>query len=162
MMMKKNILNLLQENARISANEIAARVGVDEATVEEIIKELEQSNIIKGYKAILNEEALDDNSTRALIEVKVTPQRDGGFDRAAKRICRFPEVTDCYLVSGDYDLRLEVKGRSLQEIASFVSGKLATIDGVISTATVFLLKKYKESGKILDDEEEYERLKVSP
>ncbi|QSH42590.1 Lrp/AsnC family transcriptional regulator [Lentisphaerota bacterium] len=160
--MKKNILNLLQENARISANEIAARVGVDEATVEEIIKELEQSNIIKGYKAILNEEALDDNSTRALIEVKVTPQRDGGFDRAAKRICRFPEVTDCYLVSGDYDLRLEVKGRSLQEIASFVSGKLATIDGVISTATVFLLKKYKESGKILDDEEEYERLKVSP
>ncbi|MCP3966473.1 MAG: Lrp/AsnC family transcriptional regulator [Lentisphaerae bacterium] len=161
-MVKKNILNLLRENARISAKEIGARVGVDEAKVEGIIKELEQSNIIKGYKAILNEGALDDNSTRALIEVKVTPQRDGGFDRAAKRICRFPEVTDCYLVSGDYDLRLEVTGSSLQEIASFVSGKLATIDGVISTATVFLLKKYKESGKILDDEEEYERLKVSP
>jgi DNA-binding Lrp family transcriptional regulator len=161
-MMKQSILNLLSENARISAEEIASRVGVEESKVEEIIKELEESNIIKGYKAILNEEALDDNLVRALIEVKVTPQREGGFDRVAKRISRFPEVTDCYLVSGDYDLRLEVKGTSLQEIASFVSGKLATIDGILSTATVFLLKKYKESGIIMDNEEKYERLKVSP
>jgi DNA-binding Lrp family transcriptional regulator len=161
-MMKQSILNLLSENARISAEEIASRVGVEESKVEEIIKELEESNIIKGYKAILNEEALDDNLVRALIEVKVTPQREGGFDRVAKRISRFPEVTDCYLVSGDYDLRLEVKGTSLQEIASFVSGKLATIDGILSTATVFLLKKYKESGRIMDNEEKYERLKVSP
>lgn len=160
--MKQSILNLLSENARISADEIASRVGVEESKVEEIIKELEESNIIKGYKAILNEEALDDNLVRALIEVKVTPQREGGFDRVAKRISRFPEVTDCYLVSGDYDLRLEVKGTSLQEIASFVSGKLATIDGILSTATVFLLKKYKESGRIMDNEEKYERLKVSP
>ncbi|MFA7229654.1 MAG: Lrp/AsnC family transcriptional regulator [Victivallaceae bacterium] len=161
-MVKKSIINILSENARISTAEIAVRVGVDEAKVEKIIKELEDKNVIKGYKAILNEEALHDNSVRALIEVKVTPQRDGGFDRVAKRISRFPEVSDLYLVSGDYDLRLEVKGNSLQEVAAFVSGKLATLEGIISTATVFLLKKYKESGKIMDNEEEYERLKISP
>lgn len=161
-MVKQSIIDILSENARISTAEIAVRVGVDEANVEKIIKELEDKNIIKGYKAILNEEALHDNYVRALIEVKVTPQRDGGFDRVAKRISRFPEVTDLYLVSGDYDLRLEVKGNSLQEVAAFVSGKLATLEGIISTATVFLLKKYKESGKIMDNEEEYERLKISP
>ncbi|MDD5697452.1 MAG: Lrp/AsnC family transcriptional regulator [Victivallaceae bacterium] len=160
--MKQNILELLSKNARISAAEIAARVGVEEAKVNELIRELEADNIIKGYKVILNEEALNKNIVRALIEVKVTPEREGGFDRIAKRLCRFPEVTDCYLISGDYDLRLEVKGNSLQDVAAFVAEKLSTIDGVISTATLFLLKKYKESGKILEEEEEYERLKVSP
>ncbi|MDD5597482.1 MAG: Lrp/AsnC family transcriptional regulator [Victivallaceae bacterium] len=162
MMMKDSILDLLSRNARISTAEIAARVGVTEAKVNELIKELEADNVIKGYKVILNEEALNENIVRALIEVKITPERGGGFDRAAKRICRFPEVTDCYLISGDYDLRLEVKGNSLRDVAAFVSEKLSTIDGVISTATLFLLKKYKESGKILEEEEEYERLKISP
>lgn len=160
--MKDHIIDLLSKNARISTAEIAARIGVEEEKVMELIEELEADNIIKGYKVILNEEALNEKIVRALIEVKVTPEREGGFDRAAKRLCRFPEVTDCYLISGDYDLRLEVKGNSLKEVAAFVAEKLSTIDGVVSTATLFLLKKYKESGKILEDEEEYERLKVSP
>ena len=160
--MKRSVLDLLSKNARISTAEIAARVGTDEETVAGIIKELEADKIIKGYNVILNEEALNEKIVRALIEVKVTPERDGGFDRAAKRLSRFPEVTDCYLISGDYDLRLEVKGNSLQDVAAFVAERLSTIDGVISTATLFLLKKYKESGKILEEEEEYERLKISP
>ena len=160
--MKKNILDLLSKNARISTAEIAAHIGVEEAKVKELIKELETDNIIKGYKIIINEEALNEKIVRALIEVKVKPERNGGFDRAAMRLSRFPEVTDCYLISGDYDLRLEVKGNSLQDVAAFVSEKLSTIDGVISTATLFLLKKYKESGKILEEEEKYEKLKISP
>ena len=99
---------------------------------------------------------------RALIEVKVTPQRDGGFDKIAKRLAKFAEVTDLYLVSGNYDLRVEVKGKTLQEVANFVAAKLSTIDGVLSTSTLFLLKKYKESGRIIDNDEEYNRLKICP
>jgi DNA-binding Lrp family transcriptional regulator len=94
--------------------------------------------------------------------VKVRPERDGGFNNIAKRLSKFPEIVSLYLVSGGYDLQLEVKGDTLQNVAEFVSRKLATIDGVISTATHFLLKKYKESGKILHDEDEYERLKITP
>ena len=160
--MKIKIINLLRENARISVAEIAEQLGAEEKKVSKTIKKLETDNIIKGYKVILNEEALNEKLVRALIELKVTPQRDGGFDRVAKRLSRFPEVTDCYLISGDYDLGLEVKGDSLQDVAAFVSEKLSTINGVISTATLFLLKKYKESGKILSEEEEYEKLKISP
>jgi DNA-binding Lrp family transcriptional regulator len=95
-----------------------------------------------------------------LIEVKVTPSRDGGFDRVARRIAKFPEVTDLCLLSGSYDLQLTVEGDSLQQVANFVAAKLATIDGVISTSTGFQLKKYKESGIIMQSDEEYERLKV--
>lgn len=160
--MKRSILDLLSKNARISTTEIAARVGVKKEKVTELIKELETDNIIKSYKVILNEEALNESIVRALIKVKITPECEGGFDRVARRLSRFPEVTDCYLISGDYDLRLEVKGNSLQEVAVFVSEKLSTINGVILSATLFLLKKYKESGKILEEEEEYERLKISP
>ena len=99
---------------------------------------------------------------RALIEVKVTPRREGGFDQVAQRIARYPEVTDLYLISGGFDLLLMVEGDSLQDVASFVSAKLSTIDGVISTSTGFMLKKYKESGRIMQNDEEYERLKVCP
>lgn len=161
--MKKKIIALLAENGRISAAEIATLLGCDEAKVAKTIKTLEDSKVIKGYHAIIDDEELyGSNVVRALIEVKITPEREGGFDRIAKRIARFPEVTNLYLVSGGYDLSIEVKGNSLNSIASFVSGRLATIGGVISTSTTFLLKKYKESGRIMDDEEEYERLKVSP
>lgn len=160
--MKQNILDLLSENARISIAEIADIIGVEEVKVSKLIEQLEADNIIKGYKVILNEEALNEKTVRALIEVKVTPERNGGFDRVAKRLSRFDEVTDCYLISGDYDIRLEVKGSSLQDVATFVAERLSTLNGVVSTATLFLLKKYKESGKILSEEEEYEILKVSP
>ena len=161
--MKKRIISLLTENARMGVSEISARLGIPENKVIKIIKDLEESKVIKGYKAIVDDEELYGTSVvRALIEVKVTPVREGGFDRVAKRIARFPEVTDLYLVSGGYDLRVEVRGHSLNEIASFVSSKLASLEGIISTTTTFVLKKYKESGRIMDNEEEYERLKITP
>ena len=158
--MQKNILNLLAENARISIEEIALRLNVSTAEVEKCIAELESKNVICGYTAILNEQ--DSNKVNALIEVKITPQRDGGFDTVAKRIAKFDEVKELYLVSGAYDLLLEVEGESLQQVAMFVSGKLSTIDGVLSTSTGFQLKKYKQLGRVIDCEESYERLKVCP
>lgn len=160
--MNEKILNLLAHNARITVAEIAARLYIDKKQVEEAICEMEKQGIIRGYTVIMNYDVIKSSQVRALIEVSVTPERDGGFNHVARRISRFPEVTDVYLVSGNYDLRVEVKGESLQDVASFVHSKLATIDGVKSTATIFLLKKYKEAGKIMDGEESYERLKITP
>ena len=160
--MNHNILALLRENARMGIHEIALRAGLPDVEAEQEIRELEKCGIIRGYTAILNESELDDSKVKALIEVKVTPRREGGFDQVARRIARFPEVTDLYLVSGSFDLLLTVEGDSLQEVASFVSAKLSTIEGVLSTSTSFLLKKYKESGRIMQNDEEYERLKICP
>lgn len=160
--MKAKILNLLTEDARMSLAEIAKRVGATPEEVKTAILSLEDEGVIRGYKVILNESDLGISKVRALIEVKVTPRRDGGFDQVAQRIARYPEVTDLYLISGGFDLLLMVEGDSLQDIASFVSAKLSTIDGVISTSTGFMLKKYKESGRIMQNDEEYERLKVCP
>ena len=158
--MQQHILNLLSENARISVEEMALRLNTSAEKVTEIISELEAKNIICGYTAILNE--TNSNKVTALIEVKITPQRDGGFDTVARRIAKFAEVKELYLVSGAYDLLLEVEGESLQQVAMFVSGKLSTIEGVLSCTTGFQLKKYKQSGKIIESEESYERLKVCP
>ena len=158
--MQEHILNLLRENARISVEEMALRLNVSADEVTAVIAELEKNNVICGYTAILNE--VSSNKVNALIEVKITPQRDGGFDTVAKRIAKFDEVKELYLVSGAYDLLLEVEGESLQQVAMFVSGKLSTIDGVLSCATSFQLKKYKQSGRIIDCEESYERLKICP
>jgi len=161
-MMEQKILKLLAENARISEAEIAARLNIAESTVKEVIKELKDRGVICGFTTILNENKIKDNKVKALIEVKVTPKREGGFDQIAKRIANFPDVTDLYLVSGSFDLLLTVEGESLQEVASFVSEKLSTLDGIVSTATVFLLKKYKESNRIMQNDEEFERLKICP
>lgn len=160
--MKTEILNLLNENARISLADLALRVGTSPEQVKATIQDLEKEGVIRGYTVILNEEDLGISKVRALIEVKVTPRREGGFDQVAQRIARYPEVTDLFLVSGGFDLLLMVEGDTLQEVASFVSAKLSTIDGVISTSTGFMLKKYKESGRIMQNDEEYERLKVCP
>jgi DNA-binding Lrp family transcriptional regulator len=160
--MEKDIINLLRENARMSSEEIAARLEATVNEVETIIKSLEERQIIRGYKAVINDDELEEVPVKAIIEVRITPQREGGFDKVARRIARFDEVTDVYLISGGYDLKLEIHGKSLHEIAMFVSSSLATIEGVISTATHFVLKKYKESGKLLENDEDYERLKISP
>ena len=161
--MQNKLLKLLTENARMGIDELSLRSGMEPAAVEESIREMEKSGVICGYTAILNENAINDNSVvKALIEVKVTPTREGGFDQVAQRIARYPEVTDLSLISGSFDLLLSVEGRSLQEVASFVSEKLSTIEGVISTSTGFYLKKYKESGRIMQNDEEYERLKICP
>ncbi len=160
--MEKQILRLLRENGRMSAEEIADRLGADAEEIRKKIRDMEKDQVILGYTAVVDEDRLPGAKVRSLIEVKVTPRRDGGFDEVARRIARFPEVVRLYLVSGGYDLLLEVEGDSLQEVAGFVSARLATIDGVLSTATSFQLKKYKESGKIMSKEDDYERLPVTP
>ena len=158
--MEKKIIELLCENARLSVSELAERCGASEAEVAAAIKSLEKQGIICGYTAILDDRALGENRVRALIEVKVTPKREGGFDEVARRIAKYPEVVDVMLISGGFDLLLTVEGTSLAKVANFVSEKLATIDGVLSTSTGFILKKYKESGRMMQKDEEYERLKV--
>lgn len=160
--MKKDIIRFLHENARLSNSEIAERLGKDEKTVENTIKALEKDGTIRGYQAIIDESILPESSVKAIIEVKVRPEREGGFDKIARRLSRFPEVFSLCLMSGGYDLQIEVQGNSLQEVANFVSNKLATTEGVISTNTSFILKKYKVSGKLLGNGDEYERLKVAP
>ncbi len=159
--MKEKILSLLRSNARMSVDEIATQINAGAAEVAATLKEMESAGIIRGYTAIISDDAPGaEKRVKALIEVKVTPNRDGGFDRVARRIAKFPEVTDLCLLSGGYDLQLTVEGESLQQVANFVAAKLATIDGVISTSTGFQLKKYKESGVIMQSDEEYERLKI--
>jgi len=160
--METNILRLLRDNARISLQEIAERMSMTEDDVRDVIAKLEADKVIQGYHAIVDESLLNKHIVKALIQVSIRPEREGGFDRIAKRLSKFSEVTSLYLVSGGFDLQIVVEGETLNEVASFVSSKLATIDGVISTETHFLLKKYKESGQILYGEDEYERLKVTP
>ena len=158
--MEKKIIELLRENARLSAAELAERCGATEAEVSSAIKSLEKQGIICGYTAILDDRALGETRVKALIEVKVTPKREGGFDEVARRIAKYPEVIDVMLISGGFDLLLTVEGTSLAKVANFVSEKLATIDGVLSTSTGFILKKYKEAGRMMQKDEEYERLKI--
>ena len=160
--MKNKLLRLLAENARRTNEELAEFLGATPEEIAKLIAELEEQQLIKGYRAIINDGKLGSSGVRALIEVKVTPQRDGGFDAVARRLSKYPEVTDLYLVAGHYDLRIEVTGKTLEDVAAFVYEKLATTEGVTSTATIFLLKKYKESGRLMEDNEEYERLEVTP
>ena len=159
--MKDKIISILRSNARISFADLAQEVGISADEAARMVTDMEKEGIIRGYAAIITDEAPgSETRVKALIEVKVTPSRDGGFDRVARRIAKFPEVTDLSLLSGSYDLQLTVEGNSLQQVANFVSNKLATIEGVISTSTAFQLKRYKESGMIMQSDEEYERLKI--
>ena len=162
MEIREKILKLLQKNARLSSTCIAEMLMISEKEVESIIKECEEQNIIRGYYALINEDNLPKQRVRALIEVSVEPERDSGFERIARNISKFSEVTDVLLVSGNFDLQLIVVGDSLNEVANFVSRKLAPLDGIHSTRTHFMLKKYKEAGFQLEKDEEYERLKVTP
>lgn len=160
--MNNEILRLLRKNGRLSSEEIADQLDVSIKKVETAVAEMEKSGIISGYQVVIDESLLPESKVKAIIEVNIRPKRDGGFDNIAMRIAKFSEVNSLYLISGGYDLELEVQGSSLRDIASFVSGKLATIDGVTSTATRFILKKYKEAGRIFDNDEEYKRLQVTP
>lgn len=156
------LLKLLNENAALKPAQLAAMLNLSEAEVVAKIKEYEVNQIILGYRAVLNEEKLGLDTVRAVIEVKITPERGGGFDRLAERISKYSEVQSCYLMSGGYDLLVIVEGRNLREVASFVSEKLATIQGVISTATHFLLRAYKEQGILMKREQDEERLAITP
>src|SRR5438445_13842331 len=156
------LLSLLRDNAALKPAQLATMLNLTEAEVAQKIKAYEDGQVILGYRTILNEEKLGVDLVRAVIEVKITPEREGGFDRLAERIAKYREVTSCFLMSGGYDLLVFVEGSNLREVASFVSEKLATIHGVISTATHFMLKPYKEQGILMRLERNEERLAVAP
>jgi len=158
-----DILSLLERNAKLTAEEIAVYLGVPEAEIRREIANLEKEQIICGYGAYVNWERTDMEFLTALIEVKVTPSRDQGFHRIAERIYLFDEVKAVYLMSGSYDLAVVIEGKSLKEISLFVSDKLSPLESVLSTATHFVLKKYKDHGVIFNDHGgNDERMIVSP
>jgi len=157
------LLSLLKENARATDDDLARQLNTTRDAVREKISAYQKSGVICAFQALINEERIADaNEVNAVIELKVRPEREGGFDRISQRIARFPEVEALYLVSGGFDLLLFVRGRSLQEVANFVSAKLAPLDGVRSTATHFMLKTYKRLGVMMEKEERDERLKIAP
>lgn len=156
------LLKLLRNNALETPANLARMLATTEADVRQRIAEYERAGVIRGYQAVVNEDQLDLDVVHAVIEVKVSPEREGGFDRVAQRVSRFPEVDSVYLMSGTYDLLLFVTGRNLKDVATFVASKLASLDGVLSTATHFMLKSYKQHGILMESKEDHERLKVSP
>jgi DNA-binding Lrp family transcriptional regulator len=156
------ILPLLRHNARASVADLAKSSKLTEAEVTARIDKLEQDGVILGYQAVVDPQKVARECVTAVIEVKITPEREGGFDKMAERIARFPEVLSCYLMSGGYDLLVVVEGRTLHEVAGFVAEKLSTIKGVISTGTHFRLKAYKENGVELKREAGPQRLAVAP
>ncbi len=156
------LLSILRRKARASYHELAELVSSSEQEVADTIAAWEKDRTILGYHAVTNPETIGDTSVSAFIEVRVTPERGGGFDRLALRIARFDQVVSCYLASGGYDLMVVVEGPDLREVARFVSERLASLDGVISTATHFRLKTYKENGFLFESDPGAERLSVSP
>ncbi|MCL5057208.1 MAG: Lrp/AsnC family transcriptional regulator [Actinobacteria bacterium] len=158
----KELLDLLESNARLTESEIAVMLKMDEEEVRGRIRELERNKTILRYITLVNWEKVGEEKVSAMIEVRITPQRDVGFDAVAERIYRFPEVRSVRLLSGTYDLGVFIEGRTMKEVSHFVATKLSTIDGVISTTTHFVLKTYKQDGVIIEDDEEDRRLVVSP
>ena len=156
------LLKILEGNALESHEAIAKMLNTTVADVDARIAAYEKAGVIRGYQALLNEDQLDLDKVTAVIEVKVTPQREGGFNTIAERISRFPEVRSAYLMSGTYDLLLFVEGRNLHQVASFVSERLSPLEGVISTSTHFMLKTYKRLGVLMHTEQKDERLSVAP
>ncbi|MBU5671929.1 Lrp/AsnC family transcriptional regulator [Paenibacillus brevis] len=160
--LKLKVLDLLREDARRDPKLLATLVGASEQEVAEVIAELEEDHVIVKYATVVNSSKLDDEKVTALIEVQITPERGRGFEAIAERIYLFPQVMSVYLMSGAYDLLVEVEGRNLKEVASFVSDKLSPLESVLSTKTHFILKKYKQDGIIFEDPEEDRRLMISP
>ena len=158
--MLKEILKILENDARTTTKQISTMTGTPRAEVAKLIKQAEENRIILKYKTAINWDKVENEQVSALIEVKVTPQREVGFDAIAERIYRFPEARTAYLLSGTYDLLVLVVGKTMHEVADFVSQKLAPIDGVQGTVTHFLLKRYKEDGEILEGGEEVKRQPV--
>lgn len=156
---KDALLKLLESDARLSDRQIADRLGMSEADVSSQRADLEKEGRIVGYQAIVND---DEQCVSAFIEVRCTPERGGGFNRLAARIARFEEVKSCYLISGSFDLLVMVEAPSLMGVARFVSEKLSSMDGVLSTATQFRLKTYKNNGLLYEEETTHERLSVAP
>lgn len=160
--MLQEILKILEKDARTSMQQISTITGLSESEITETIRKAEQDQVILKYKTIINWDKVEDERVFALIEVKIAPQRDVGFDSIAERIYRFPQAHTVYLLSGTYDLLVIVIGKTIQEVANFVSQKLAPIEGVQSTVTHFMLKKYKEDGEILGVKEQMKRQPFIP
>ena len=158
----KEILRILEKDARKTPQQIATMTGIPVDQVEEAIKKAESDRTILKYKAVINWDKLGEEQVRALVEVRVVPQRDVGFDAIAERIYRFPEARSVYLVSGTYDLAVLVEGATMQEVASFVSQKLAPLESIQGTVTHFLLKRYKEDGEVIEPEERPKRVPLMP
>jgi len=158
----REILELLENDARLTPKQIAVMLDMEESEVARIIKELEEKKVILGYHTFINWDKAGEEKVSALIEVRISPQREVGFDAVAERIYRFPEVKTVRLMSGAYDLVVMIEGRTLKEVANFVSQKLATIEHVLSTSTHFVLKNYKLQGTIIEDGEEDRRLVITP
>ncbi len=157
----EELLKILEKDARISTGKIAEMTGISESEVKNKIEQLEKDGTIKKYKTVVDWEKAGKEHVYALIDVKVTPVRDKGYDSLAERIMRFPEVKSLYLISGVYDLSVLVTGQSMKEVATFVSEKLAPLDRVNGTTTHFVLKRYKEDGDILLEKDENTRQAVS-
>ena len=153
----KELLALLKQNARLSNAELAAMLGRDEKTVADQIAEMEASGVIRGYSVIVDDELVDRDEVEAYIELKITPQPDCGFDELARILSGYEEIISVTLMSGGYDLGITIRGNGLRDIATFVAQRLATLDGVLSTRTHFVLKRYKEKGILIQDEPDDER-----
>lgn len=150
----EEILNILdKEKGNVSRAKIAQMLGMEEKEVADKIEKMEKENVIVGYKTIVNWDKTDKDVVVALIELRITPQRGEGFDKVAERIYKYPQVKSLYLMSGAYDLAVTIEGKSMKEVALFVAQKLAPMDSIISTATHFVLKKYKEEGIVFEDDE---------
>lgn len=160
--MRKKILSYLEKNSRIDTKELAIILGEEESAVVEEIQKMEEEKVICGYHTMIDWDKTDTDYVTALIEVRVTPQRGQGFDSIAERIYKYPEVRAVYLISGGYDLMVILEGKSLKAVSQFVSDKLSTMDSVLSTATHFILKKYKDHGTIFDKKTKDERMLVTP
>ena len=155
--MRNQILRMLEKNSRIDLKDMAIMLDVDEVTLANEIAEMEKEHIICGYHTLINWDNTTEEKVTALIEVKVTPQRGMGFDKIAERIYMFDEGNAVYLMSGGYDFTVILEGKTMKDVASFVSSKLSTLDSVLSTATHFVLKKYKDHGTVLEQETPDER-----
>ncbi len=160
--MDNEILKILARDARTPPAQIAVMTGKTESEVAESIKKMEEAGLIRRYKTVVDWEKAGVERVFAFIDVRVSPSRGVGFDEVARRVYKFPEVHSVYLVSGDYDLRCVVEGQTMREVAFFVAEKLATLEGVLSTRSSFLLKKYKDDGDIYEEPEGDERLAVTP
>lgn len=160
--MREKILSIIEKNSRVDMRELAIILGADEIDIANELKAMEEEGIICGYHTLIDWEKTNIEKVSALIEVRVTPQRGQGFDSIAERIYKYPEVNSVYLISGGYDLLVSLEGKSLKEVSSFVTNKLSTLDSVLSTATHFILKKYKDHGTIMTKKYEDERMKVTP
>ena len=160
--MREELLSVIEKNSRINIKELAVLLGKEEIDVANELAALENEGVICGYHTLIDWEKTSIEKVTALIEVKVTPQRGQGFDNIAERIYNYPEVKAVYLISGGYDLLITLEEKTLREISNFVSDKLSTLDSVLSTATHFILKKYKDHGTILDKKPEDGREVITP